>query len=63
MAKITYSPDVDALLIELLDKPIDHAQEVDSAIIHYSAIGQPVLLEILDARKFILTLLETVLIR
>ena len=61
MPKITYSPDVDALLIELSDKPIDHAQEIDSTIVHYTTDGEPVLLEILDARRFVLNLLENVL--
>ena len=61
MPEITYSPDVDALLIELSDKPIDHAQEIDSTIMHYTSSGEPVLLEVLDAKKFILSVLETVL--
>lgn len=62
MPKITYSPDVEALLIELSDKPIDHAKEIDSTtIVHYARDGEPVLLEILDAKRFILTILEKVL--
>ncbi len=33
MRKIRYSKDVDALLIELSDKPIDHAEEEGQLII------------------------------
>ncbi|MSQ15694.1 MAG: DUF2283 domain-containing protein [Dehalococcoidia bacterium] len=61
MPKISYSPDVDALLIELSDKPIDHAKEIDSAIVHYTLDGEPVLLEILDAKRCVLNILENVL--
>ncbi len=45
--------DVDALLIELSDKKIDYAEE-GQMIIHFSKDGKPVLLEILDAKDFIL---------
>ena len=54
MRKITYSKDVDALLIELSEEPIDHAEEAGQVIIHLSPQGAPVLLEILDARDFLL---------
>lgn len=54
MRKIRYSKDVDALLIELSDKPIDHAEEEGQMIIHFSKEGEPVLLEILEAKDFIL---------
>jgi len=52
MRKIRYSGDVDALLIELSDKSIDYAEEEGQMIIHFSKDGQPVLLEILDAKDF-----------
>ncbi len=54
MTKIRYSKDVDALLIELSDEPIDHAEEKGQIIVHFSKTGEPVLLEILDARDFML---------
>lgn len=54
MRKIRYSKDVDALLIELSGEPIDHAEESGQFIVHFSKTGEPVLLEILDARDFIL---------
>lgn len=59
MRKIKYSKDVDALLIEFSDKQIDYAEE-GQMIIHFSRRGEPVLLEILDAKDFILNLLSSV---
>ena len=62
MPKITYSSDVEALLIELSDKPIDHVKEIDaSTIVHYARDGEPVVLEIMDAKRFLLAVLEKVL--
>lgn len=59
MRKIRYSKDVDALLIELSDKQIDHAEEEGQMIIHFSKDGEPVLLEIFDAKDFILNSLSS----
>ncbi len=61
MRKVTYSQDVDALLIELSDELIDHAEEAGQVIIHVSPSGAPVLLEILDARAFLLGSLTSVM--
>jgi uncharacterized protein YuzE len=58
MRKIKYSRDVDALPIELSDKEIDYAEEEGQMIIHFSKDGEPVLLEILDAKDFILNSLS-----
>lgn len=52
MRKIRYSKDVDALIVELSDKPIDYAEEEGQVIIHFSHEGEPVLIEILDAKEF-----------
>ncbi len=60
MRRIRYSKDVDALLIELSDKPIDYAEDEGQMIIHFSKDGEPVLLEILDAKDFILNSLSCV---
>jgi len=60
MRKIRYSRDVDALLVELSDKPIDYAEEEGQMIIHFSKDGEPVLLEILDGKDFILNSLSSV---
>ncbi len=59
MRKIKYSKDVDALLIELSDRKIDYAEEVGQMIIHFSKDGEPVLLEILDAKDFLLSSLSS----
>ena len=61
MRKIRYSQDVDALLIELSQSPIDHAEEAGQVIVHYSSTGEPVLLEILDAKEFLMGSLATVM--
>jgi len=58
MRKIRYNKDVDALLIELSDKKIDYAEE-GQMIIHFSKEGEPVLLEILDSKDFILNSLSS----
>ncbi len=59
MRRIKYSKDVDALLIELSDKKIDYAEEEGQMIIHFSKAGEPVLLEILNAKDFILSSLSS----
>ncbi len=51
MSETRYSKDVDALLIELSDGTIDHAEEAGQFIVHFSKAGQPVLLEILNAKE------------
>jgi uncharacterized protein YuzE len=61
MKKIKYSKDVDALIIELSDKPIDYAEEEGQIIIHFSKEGEPVLLEIFDAKDFIISSLSSLL--
>lgn len=61
MAKIRYSKDVDALLIELSDQPVDYAEESGPFIVHFSADGKPVLVEILGAKEFLLDSLSSVM--
>ncbi len=59
MIKTKYSEDVDALLIELSDKPVDVAEEHGPYIFHYADDGDLVLL-ILDAREFVMGVMEGV---
>lgn len=59
MTRIRYSKDVDALLIELSQGTIDHAEESGQVIVHFTKKGEPVLLEILDARDFLLNSLSS----
>ena len=54
MSKVDYSPDVDALLIEFSEKDIDYAEDMGQFIVHFSKGGELVLLEILDAKDFLL---------
>ncbi|MBI2919243.1 MAG: DUF2283 domain-containing protein [Chloroflexi bacterium] len=60
MRRIRYSKDVDALLVELSDKPIEYAEESGQVIVHFTKDGEPVLLEILGTRDFVLSLLSSV---
>lgn len=52
MKKISYSKDVDALLIEISNDAIAYAEEDGQVILHYSPDGKLVLVEILDFRRF-----------
>ena len=61
MRKIKYSKDVDALLIEISDKPIDYAEEEGQIIVHFTEKGEPVLLEILNAKEFMVSSLSSLL--
>lgn len=61
MRKIRYSKDEDILLIELSEKTIDYAEEEGQLIIHFSKEGEPVLIEILDAKEFIISSLSSLL--
>ncbi|MCL6754291.1 DUF2283 domain-containing protein [Nostoc sp. CCCryo 231-06] len=52
MKKISYSKDVDVLLIELSNEPIAYAEDEGQVILHYSEDAKLVLVEILDFRRF-----------
>jgi hypothetical protein len=52
MKKISYSKDVDALLIEISNDVIAYAEEDGQVILHYSPDDKLVLVEILDFRRF-----------
>jgi hypothetical protein len=54
MSKIRYSKDVDVLLVELSDEPVDYAEESGPVVVHFSSQGRPVLLEIFNAREFVM---------
>lgn len=51
--KVQYNREDDVLMLFLSEDPIDHAQEVDGLIAHFSADDRPVLFEILDASDFL----------
>mgnify|MGYP001227753003 CR=1 FL=1 len=54
MKRMRYSPDVDILLMQLSSDPVDHAEESGPFIVHFAKSGKPVLLEIQDAKQFVL---------
>jgi uncharacterized protein YuzE len=52
--RIVYSPDADILTIQLREgKPVDSRDITEGIIIHLSARGQPLEIEVLDASKVI----------
>jgi uncharacterized protein YuzE len=52
MKKIRYSKDVDAMPIEISDRPIAYAEDEGNMILHYSSSGELVLIEILNVKQF-----------
>lgn len=52
-AKISYEPEADVLMWEITDKPIDFAKEIDNVVVHFTKNNIPVLIEILEASKFL----------
>ncbi len=61
MKKIHYSKDIDAIIIEMNDKAIDHAEDFGDIIVHFTKDNEPVLFEIFDAKRFSLNMIESVL--
>ena len=60
--KVRYDREADILAIKWLPEGvIDHAEHTGSLIAHFTADGQLVLLEILDARRFLAQVLQAAL--
>ena len=60
--KIKYYPDADTLDIRVRDEKPDYGEEAgDEMILHYTREGKLVKIEILDASKTIIDLLESIL--
>ena len=60
--KITrYSKDVDILMVKVSDEPIAYAAEAERFIVHFSKDAKPVLLEIMDAKDFVMESLNSML--
>lgn len=57
--RISYNREDDVAMIELSNKKIDHAQEAANVIIHFSKDDEPILLEILDASRFLTEMMRT----
>jgi len=56
--KVRYDREMDIATIELSPKKIDHAQEAKNIIIHFTKHNEPVVLEILDASKFLMNITQ-----
>ena len=52
--RFSFSPDVDILCVMMSTVFYDYAEENEWVIAHYDISGQPVMLEILDGRDFVL---------
>jgi len=52
-AKISYESEADVLTWEITDKPIDYAKEIGNVVVHFTENNIPVLIEILEASKFL----------
>lgn len=52
-AKISYEPEADVLSWEITDKSIDYAKEIGNIVVHFTKNNVPVLIEILEASKFL----------
>lgn len=52
-SKISYESEADVLSYELTSQPIDYAKEVGDIVVHFSKDDTPVLVEILEASKFL----------
>lgn len=50
---IKYSKEDDILMIELNNKPIDYAEQSGNFIMHFSPQREAVLIEVLEASKFL----------
>ena len=51
--KFRYDKQDDALMIWLSKEPVDFAEQNKNLIVHFSKKNKPVLIEILDASKFL----------
>jgi len=56
---IKYDRETDILLVEMSSNTIDHAEETDNIIVHFDQNQKPVLLEIMEASKFLGDALQT----
>lgn len=58
-SQITYSPDVDILMIQLSNKKIDDSYETDNMIVQVDQEGEPVLIEIFHGLTYLKDLSRT----
>ncbi|MBI2641146.1 DUF2283 domain-containing protein [Candidatus Roizmanbacteria bacterium] len=51
--KLRYDKEDDVLMVWFSKEPIDYAEQATDVIMHFSKKNKPVLMEILDASKFL----------
>lgn len=51
--KINYEPEADVLTYEITNQSIDYAREIGNIVVHFTKNNIPVLVEILEATKFL----------
>ena len=56
-----YDPETDILLIKLSKEKPDFGEQKENIITHYNKQGKPIEIEILDAKKTTIKIVETVL--
>jgi uncharacterized protein YuzE len=57
--QVSYNRKEDILVLELSQGVVDHAEEAGPLIVHFSAEGKLILLEILEASEFLSQLSRT----
>lgn len=57
--KISYSEDVDILMIQLSDKKVDDSYDTDDMIVQVDKDGEPVVIEIFNGSRYIKELGES----
>lgn len=57
--RISYSPDVDILMIQLSDKKVDDSYETENSVVSVDKDGEPVLLEIFNGKQYLKELSKT----
>jgi hypothetical protein len=50
---LRYEPEADVLSWEVNDQPIDSAREIGNIVVHFTKDQTPVLIEVLEAKKFL----------
>lgn len=57
--RISYSPDVDILMIQLSDKKIDDSYETKNSVVSVDKDGEAVLIEIFNGKQYLKELGKT----
>jgi uncharacterized protein YuzE len=51
--KVRYDRETDITILELSGEKVDHAEEMENIIVHFTEDDRPVLLEILNSSEFL----------